>query len=124
MPRVYVSQGEVLDKFAILEIKLENIKDDDKISNIREEYERLIPFVDRLYEKYSGIPDLFLQLYKVNNKLWVTEDKLRQYEKEKVFDDEFIKLARNVYVLNDERSALKKRVNTLTNSSIVEEKSY
>jgi regulator of replication initiation timing len=124
MPKIYVSQGEVLDKFAILEIKLNNIKDDAKIANVREEYERLIPFVDQLYKKYSGIPDLFLQLFEVNNKLWVTEDKLRQYEKEKVFDDEFVKLARNVYTLNDERSALKKRVNTLTNSSIIEEKSY
>lgn len=116
MLQIPVSVGELIDKITILEIKLEKIKDEEKLINIRRE----------LYELHSLEPPIEekSKLKEINHALWVTEDRLRELEKDLSFGDEFIKLARSVYKLNDERALVKKNINTFTNSHIVEEKSY
>lgn len=118
--KVEVSNGEILDKLSILEIKLEKIKDENKLKNIQGEYNILkntskeIVFDTNIYEK----------LLNVNNRLWNIEDKLREKERKKEFDTEFIELARSVYFTNDERADIKRKINIETKSKLIEEKSY
>jgi hypothetical protein len=120
---IEVSNGELLDKFSILKIKLANIIDCDKIKNVEKEIEIIEPMFDSI-SKDLKIKDLFEMLLAVNKKLWMIEDSIRQHEREKNFDGEFIQLARNVYITNDIRATIKKEINLLSNSNIVEEKSY
>ena len=122
MINIPVSVGELFDKMTILEIKLENIKDPDKIINIQKELKMLF-LVSNPIDKTS-ITDLVDKLKVVNKKLWIIEDNIRIKEKEQKFDDEFIQLARDVYKTNDKRSEIKKEINKLTNSELIEEKSY
>ena len=119
-----VSPAELIDKITILEIKRQLIKDSTKLKNIDLEYKLLL---DVLIKNVSGSEELDLlrsQLKEVNMKLWDIEDKIRDLEKNKVFDKKFIELARLVYFTNDKRSEIKKDINKLLNSEIVEEKSY
>jgi len=119
-----VSPAELIDKITILEIKRQLIKDSTKLKNIDLEYKLLL---DVLINNVSGSEELDLlrsQLKEVNMKLWDIEDKIRDLEKNKVFDKKFIELARLVYFTNDKRSEIKKDINKLLNSEIVEEKSY
>lgn len=122
---VNVSNGELLDKISILELKLLRIEDEDKLVNIRKEFETLNPLCQELFDKYDGqLQNHYLELAKINGELWDIEDDIRECEKQKVFDEKFVSLARNVYITNDKRSEVKKIINLLTNSDLVEEKSY
>ena len=123
--KIEVSNGEILDKITILVIKSKKITDPTKLKNINNELDELKPFLDIVnYESNSMVNSLVKELELVNEKLWNVEDKLRDKERSKQFDDEFIKLARDVYFTNDERSKIKKHLNEVTNSKLVEEKSY
>ena len=123
--KIEVSNGEILDKITILVIKSKKITDLTKLKNINNELDELKSFLDVVnYESNSTVNSLVKELESVNEKLWDVEDKLRDKERSKQFDDEFIKLARDVYFTNDERSKIKKNLNEVTNSKLVEEKSY
>jgi hypothetical protein len=123
--KIEVSNGEILDKITILVIKSKMITDPVKLKNINNELDELKPFLDIVgYESNTTVNSLVKELESVNEKLWNVEDKLRDKERSKQFDDEFIKLARDVYFTNDERARIKKNLNEVTNSKLVEEKSY
>ena len=123
--KVEVSNGELMDKLSILELKLKNITDSKKLINIKVEFNELNPLVQKLYKKYNpAVNKLYIKLAEINGKLWVIEDEIRQCEKDKNFGTKFVKLARDVYFTNDVRSDLKKEINILTNSGVIEEKSY
>ena len=118
---VPISVGELIDKITILEIKKDKLKN-LKLKNILKE----LSFLRAVLEKNSiFIPDaIYFQLKSINLKLWDIEDKIRIKEKNKEFDNEFIELARSVYLNNDRRSETKKVLNMMFNSEIIEEKSY
>ena len=118
---VPISIGELIDKITILEIKKDKLKN-LKLKNILNE----LSFLRAVLEKNKIlIPDeIFLQLKSINLTLWDIEDKIRIKEKNKEFDNEFIKLARSVYLNNDRRSETKRELNIMFNSEIIEEKSY
>ena len=123
--KIEVSNGELLDKISILELKMLKITDKEKLDNILTEFNSLNPLCVVLFEQFgSKLQKLYLQLAKVNGKLWDIEDWIRDCERENRFDKEFIELARSVYITNDERSKLKKEINILTESILTEEKSY
>jgi len=123
--KVEVSNGELLDKISILELKLLKIKDKEKLVNIQNEFDELNPLCVVLFETFgSELQNLYLKLSNINGQLWDIEDWIRDCEREKRFDEEFIQLARSVYVTNDRRSEVKKEINILTGSGLVEEKSY
>jgi len=119
-----VSPGEILDKITILEIKAVNIIDREKQKNVKHELDILQKTWDTHVEKSDEIISLKQQLKKVNQDLWNIEDDIRIKESKREFDDEFIQIARSVYVENDKRAAVKKAVNILLGSELVEEKSY
>lgn len=119
-----ISAGELLDKMTILEIKIKKIKDRNKAKEIKKEYVILKKIQNSSIKKNSKIQKLFIALKKVNNKLWNVEDKLRICEKNKNFGPKFIKLAREVYFNNDDRSKLKLKINKLLGSNIREIKQY
>jgi hypothetical protein len=122
--KVEVSNGELIDKITILEIKQSQIQDPEKLENVKKELSILIEAAldEDLHSKIGD--DLYKQLLEVNMALWITEDSIRKLEGEQTFDEEFVKLARSVYILNDERSRIKRRINETTSSILVEEKSY
>ena len=123
--KIEVSNGELLDKISILELKMLKIEDEDKLVNIKKEFETLNPLCVKLFEKFGGqLQNHYLELARINGLLWDIEDWIRDCEREKKFDEEFIQLARSVYVTNDQRSEVKKIINIITNSGLVEEKSY
>jgi len=114
-----VSVGEVLDKITILQIKSERITDASKLANVRKELQQLT-----LAARGYRHPALETDLRAVNATLWEIEDRLREKEKRQEFDAEFIELARAVYITNDRRAEIKRRINEITGSALVEEKSY
>jgi len=123
--KVEVSNGELLDKLSILELKLKNIKDDKKLINIKNEYGGLSPLCNNLFNNYGNeLRSLYAKLSGINAELWKIEDDIRECERNKDFGDEFVRLARAVYFTNDKRSDVKKSINLLTESGFVEEKSY
>ena len=123
--KVEVSNGELMDKLSILELKLKNIADPKKLINVNTEFNELNPLVQKLFKKHNpAINKLYIKLAEINGKLWVIEDEIRQCEKDKNFGNNFVKLARDVYFTNDVRSEIKKEINILTNSGVIEEKSY
>ncbi len=119
-----ISVGEWVDKLTILEIKLAEILARDKLDNVRREYETLLAAAPRETLARADIAPLRLRLKAVNAELWRIEDEIRIKERAQAFDEEFIALARAVYVTNDARAALKRDINRLTKSELVEEKSY
>ncbi|MDB4300194.1 DUF6165 family protein [bacterium] len=122
---VEISNGELLDKISILELKLLKIEDKEKLINIMTEFDKLNPLVVDLFEKHDGqLQNHYLELAKINGELWDIENWIRDCEHEKRFDKEFVELARSVYIMNDKRCEVKKIINLLTSSEIVEEKSY
>ncbi len=121
--KIEVSNGEIVDKFSILLIKRSNVKDDTKLDNIQKEIDVLIPIFMKIIKK-KEVYDKYLDLAVVNKELWDIEDDIRECERQKDFGDKFIQLARSVYISNDLRAKIKKEINLLTNSGIVEEKSY
>ena len=117
---IEVSTGEVADKISILVIKNEKITDRDKLANVQKELSALV----ELFPAEILIDKLYSQLCHVNIQLWHIEDAIREKERLGEFDEEFIKLARDVYFTNDKRATLKKEINIKYGSDIVEEKSY
>lgn len=123
--KVEISNGELLDKISILELKLLRIEDKEKLVNIQKEFDTLNPLVVDLFEQYDGqLQNHYLELAKINGQLWDIEDWIRDCEREKRFDKEFVELARSVYITNDKRCEVKKIINLITSSGLVEEKSY
>ena len=123
--KVEVSNGELLDKISILELKLLRIEDEEKLVNIKKEFYTLNPLVQDLFEKYEGqLQNHYLELARINGELWDYEDWIRDCEREKRFDKEFVELARSIYITNDKRCEIKKIINLTTSSKLVEEKSY
>ena len=122
-PSVPVSWGELIDKVTILEIKSERLKAEAALRNVRHELAVLRPFADEAVHN-AGVAALKMELKRVNESLWQIEDDIREKEAQKCFDDEFISLSRAVYKTNDERSRIKRQINTLLQSEIVEEKQY
>ena len=122
---VEVSNGELLDKISILELKILKIEDEEKLVNVYKEFDTLNPLVVELFENNdSQLQNHYLELAEINGKLWDIEDWIRDCEREKRFDKEFVELARSVYITNDKRCEVKKLINILTSSGLVEEKSY
>jgi len=119
--KIEVSNGEIVDKLTIIQIKLDRISDEKKLANLRKEYDVLNSAVAGIIEKTDP---LYIKLYEINCKLWDIEDNIREMEKEKRFDGEFVETARSVYFTNDIRSEVKKQINTQTGSTLTEEKSY
>ena len=123
--KIETSNGELLDKLSILELKQKNISDDKKLANIMVEFEELNPLALIIFKENPPIiSELYLKLSQINAKLWKIEDDIRQCEREKSFDSKFVQLSRDVYYTNDIRSELKKEINILTKSGLIEEKSY
>ena len=120
--KVPISFGELVDKITILRIKQNKIDDKEKRKFIEDELQVLV----RYFSSYSSVDIVreFTELETVNKKLWDIEDKLRVKESKKEFDKEFIELARSVYFTNDKRAEIKKKINELTGSDIMEVKSY
>ena len=121
---IEVSIGELLDKISILEIKLQKIKNPEKLRFIKDEYSILKDQLEKKIESSGELDELYKSLKEINSKLWVIEDEKRLCEKEKEFDEKFIKLSREVHFLNDDRAKIKLEINNLTNSKIKEIKEY
>jgi hypothetical protein len=122
--KVPISPGELLDKITILRIKSRRMSDPQKLANVRLELEALqTTWSSSPFAGFDIEADIHA-LMSVNERLWVIEDDIRDKERAQAFDAEFVRLARAVYVENDERAAIKRRINTKLGSTIVEEKSY
>ena len=119
--KIEVSNGEIVDKLTIIQIKLERIKDKAKLVNLQREYDELITSTSSIL---SISDPLYSALYDVNCELWDIEDRIRDLERKKEFGDEFVSTARAVYFKNDSRSELKREINIKTSSGLIEEKSY
>ena len=127
--KIEVSNGEILDKYTILNIKMQNLHsvDDVKATNVRIEYETLTPKVDNIFANCKDketLEKLYTDLHNINQTLWNIEDQIRDCERDENFGTDFIELARSVYFINDERSVVKKEMNLITGSELVEEKAY
>ena len=121
---VPISVGELIDKITILKIKMEMIKDADKLLNVSKELTLLTRvFTDNIKED-NILNVLIDQLFQVNQELWLIEDYKRACEKDQIFDSGFVDASRQVYQKNDLRASIKREINRLTNSTIVEEKSF
>lgn len=119
--KIEVSNGEIIDKLTIIEIKLERISDEGKLKNLRNEHEVLNSAGKEIISKSDP---LYKKLFDINCKLWDIEDDIRDLERKKDFGPKFVELARAVYFTNDERSEVKKKINQQTGSNLIEEKSY
>jgi hypothetical protein len=126
MVQVPASIGELIDKITILEIKRDRINDAAKLLNVKRELDVLQAVVKEAELGYpeGQLAELGAKLRAVNGLLWTIEDDIREYERRQEFGDQFIALARAVYRRNDERAALKREINVLMGSDLVEEKSY
>ena len=120
---VEISAGELIDKITILEIKKEKIKDQEKLKLIENEYNSLKTTLQKQIKSSSELTSLFKKLKEVNSTLWDIEEGKRESEKKQDFGDNFIKLARNVYIFNNKRAEIKKKINLLLGSNIIEVKS-
>ena len=123
-PLIPVSWGELFDKITILQIKIENFQEKNALNNVKTEHDQLNTIYNNNFLKDEIARVFFNDLKEINQKLWDIEDKIRNKEKSKKFDKEFIELARNVYFTNDERSRIKRNINETFGSKIIEEKSY
>jgi predicted nuclease with TOPRIM domain len=119
--KIEVSNGEIIDRLTIIQIKLERIKDVSKLRNLKKEFEELKSAGNLIL----NIEDpLYKALYEVNCELWDIEDQIRDLERNKNFGEDFIDTARAVYIKNDRRSEVKREINIKTSSGFIEEKSY
>jgi len=119
---IEVSNGDLVDKITILQIKLRKIESDEKRANIQKEF-------DLLHQKMAAIgvteeSETYQRLLTINQRLWEIEDQIRIKESKKEFDSKFIELARSVYFENDKRAAIKREINLQTGSQLIEEKEY
>ena len=119
-----ISAGELLDKISILEIKLDNIKDKEKLVEINKEHKSLEDTKKSNIEITQNLQELINQLSVINLKLWNIEEEKRKCEKNEDFGSNFIQLSRNVYINNDKRAKIKSDINKLLGSNIKEVKSY
>lgn len=117
---INISVGEALDRFTILKIKVKRIKDPIKLKTIKEEYRELKLKIPKSLLKNKEMN----KLLEINKKIWDIENKIRAKENKKVFDKEFIELARSVYINNDKRSNIKRLINTIYLTDLSEEKEY
>jgi len=126
MNKIYIetSVGDLIDKIAILEIKMDKIKDKGSLIEINKEYSSLQETLKKDVKMNKEIQALMGDLKKTNITLWNVEDKLRAAEKDKKFDENFISLARSVYINNDNRAKIKLKINELTGSNLREVKGY
>jgi len=119
--KIQVSVGEIVDKLSILQIKTSLINDEEKLKNVKNEYDYLYNIV---FNELKIEQSDFFNLVVINSKLWEIEDRIRNKERDQEFDQDFIDLARSVYFTNDERAEIKKSINLKYGSYFVEEKSY
>ena len=119
--KIEISNGEIIDKLSIIQIKLERIKDEKKLKNLRKEFDVLKSASSTIL---SMDDPLYKALYDVNCELWDIEDHIRALERNKDFSQDFIETARSVYFRNDKRSEIKREINITTASGLIEEKSY
>ncbi|GAB4137847.1 MAG: DUF6165 family protein [Planctomycetaceae bacterium] len=122
--RVEISPGELIDKMTILEIKRDRITNAAQLRNVQHELAMLTQTHDQTIPKNAALATLTNELKTVNEQLWEIEDEIRICERDQNFGTRFIELARSVYRTNDERARLKREINTLLNSTLIEEKSY
>lgn len=123
--KIEISHGELVDKLSILDIKLLKMDNEDKLVNVKNEHKTLYPYVLGLLDVYQApLRQLYNKLIEVNSLLWSIEDDIRDCERDKDFSQKFIGLARSVYITNDKRALIKKKINQLTDSNLTEEKSY
>ena len=122
--KIQISPGELIDKFTILDIKLNRIKEQEKTQNIRKEHKIIKRQIEKNLPKSKRLSALISKLKTINKTLWDIEDQIRVCERKQDFEKKFIKLARSVYQKNDLRSSYKREINTLLGSEIIEEKSY
>ena len=117
-----VSVGELVDKITILKIKLTQIKDKEKLINVQKEHDTLT-FLNQYVTIQKDVLEHQQQLMKVNLAIWFLEEDIRHYEKIQHFTGDFVEVARKIYKTNDERSRIKKEINVLCNSELIEENS-
>jgi hypothetical protein len=122
--KVEVSPGDLVDKLTILEIKLERISDPAKWRNVAHECALLNEVYESECSGNSAIAALRAELKTINEELWLIEDDIREFERRKEFGPDFVELARQVYRDNDHRSLIKRRINEVLGSTVIEEKSY
>ena len=120
--KVDVPNGEIVDKITILELKQKHVKDPIKLLNIKKELESLMEYYPFIINDSNK--KFYIDLYEINSKLWDIEDQIRKKEYNKEFDEEFISLARSVYMCNDKRAKIKYDINISTLSNLIEEKQY
>ena len=123
-PLIPISWGELFDKLTILQIKLNNLRDRDALRNVKIEHDQLYVIYNSNFLEDKKAKLFIADLKQINEKLWDIEDKIRDKERKKIFDEEFIELARNVYITNDQRSRIKRNITKTFQSYIIEEKSY
>jgi len=121
---VPTAPGELIDKLTILRLKEERIANPAKVANVRVEKSALMKTADAHILPSAELDALWEELYQINAELWVIEDDIRHCERSKDFGETFIRLARAVYITNDRRADVKKKINLLLGSALIEEKSY
>ena len=121
---VEIAPGELVDKITILEIKSERIDNKEKLANVGVELDTLVSARDAAIPASSELAEMAGRLKAINEKLWEIEDDIRDCERDKDFGSRFVELARAVYRTNDERAGVKREINELLGSHLVEEKSY
>lgn len=121
---VPISYGELLDKITILEIKQARLTDKAALANVSRELSVLLETSEPLEQQHSDLPGLRARLREINEALWDIEDRIRAKEAQAEFGAEFVELARSVYRTNDQRSAVKREINAVLGSDLVEEKQY
>ena len=119
-----ISEGELLDKITILEIKLEEIKNQSLLKEVEKEYKILSIIKDNNIDKNHIVDNLFNELKLVNKEIWDIENIKRNYEKQNIFDEKFIKISRDEYKANDKRASIKSQINNILESNIKEVKQH
>ena len=122
--KIELSIGELLDKISILQIKAERIDDPSKVKNINKELDVLMSLWNDSPYSDANLSSEINELKNINEALWDIEDKIRDKERNQLFDKDFIELARSVYFTNDKRAEIKRIINDKTGSELIEEKSY
>ena len=123
-PLIPISWGELFDKITILQIKSEKILLPDSLKNVDKELKELRLIFDKAFAEDLLALEFTEKLRQINFELWNIEDQIREKERKKAFDNEFIQLARSVYIKNDQRSVIKGKINEAFGSELVEQKSY
>lgn len=124
MPTIEVSWGELVDKITILEIKVQRLTSPAAVANVRKELAALVRALAGVGSPPAVFEELKRELKAINETLWDIENRTRAKEAAKIFDQEFVELTRSVYRNNDKRAAIKRQINELLNSGLIEEKQY